>query len=207
MFAARPNARVPWRRTLAVILLPGPAWLLLLAATVHAAEPTSVYPEPPGDQERFITRFGVELVPLEADFPLRAIGAGVGTSVSCPVGALFSFVETWMAPPNGARVLGFDLHGHDASSDSQALFAFRVCQQPVGTPSPSAITTLLGSATNGSVVNGPFVTQLDLTAGNEIADGNSCRYLLRLRLSNQNQPCVGDGMQVHKVVMRYRAAD
>lgn len=205
LLAARPTARVPWRRVLAGTLLPGPAWVMLLAATAQAAEPTSVYPEPPGAQERFLTRFGVELVPLDPDFPLRAIG--VGTSVSCPVGAPFSFVETWMAPPNGAQVLGFDLHGHDASSDSQALFAFRLCQQPVGTPSPSAITTLLGSVTNGSVVNGPFVARLDLAAGNEVADGNSCRYLLRLRLSNQNQPCLGDGMQVHKVVMRYRGAD
>lgn len=183
-------------------VLPTLLALLALAAGAGAADgPTSVYPDPPGAQPRQLTRLGIELVPRNNGFHLQAVG--VGTSVSCPAGQPFGFVETWMAPPHGARLLGFDLFGRDTSAQDQSMFAFRVCQQPASSPSPSSETTLLGSATSMGLPSGNFAARIDLSAGNEIVDGNSCRYLLRVSLSSQNQPCLGNDMLVHKVAVRY----
>jgi hypothetical protein len=176
--------------------------LMLLAGHALADDSKSVYREPPGTQPREITRLGIEMVPVNAGFQLVASSAG--TSVSCPAGQPFSFIETWMAPPHGVQLLGFDFVGKDLSVQDQAMFAFRVCQSPINDPSPSAQTTSLGSVNGGNPLTGSFAVTLDLTANNEIVDAVNCRYLLRTRLSSQNQVCVGTDMALHKLVMRYR---
>ena len=179
-----------------------PLYLLLVAAQAVADDSKSVYLDPPGTQPREIARLGVEMIPVKAGF--RLIAAGVGTSVSCPAGQPFSFIETWMAPPHGVQLLGFDFVGKDTSVQDQAMFAFRVCQKPTSDPLPSAQTTLLGSVGSGNPLSGSFAVTLDLTASNEIVNGIDCRYLLRTRLSAENQVCVGADMELHKLVMRYR---
>jgi hypothetical protein len=182
---------------LAVVMAP---WVAL------ASDPASVYPEPPGSQERVFTRFGIELVALVPTVHLQASSGG--TSAHCPAGQPFSFFETWMAPPHQAQVLGFDFVGKDADSLSdQAMFAFRVCQNGGSVPPMATTSTLLGSVTSGNPFAGLFAQFLDLSGSNEIADSHLCRYLLRVRLSNQNDGCRGPDVELHKVVMRYRLAN
>jgi hypothetical protein len=176
--------------------------LLFLTGSAHADDAKSVYREPPGTQPREVTRLGIEMVAVNAGFQL--VASGVGTSVSCPAGQAFSFIETWMAPPHGVQLLGFDFVGKDMSVQDQAMFAFRICQRPINDPSPSAQTTVLGTVSSGNPLTGSFAVTLDLTASNEIVDAVNCRYLLRTRLSAQNQVCVGADMELHKLVMRYR---
>lgn len=178
-------------------------WLMVLAPPAAALGPSSVYPEPPGSQERLFTRFGIELVAVVPTVHLQA--GGEGTSAHCPAGQPFAFFETWMAPPHQAQVLGFDFVGKDADTLGEpAMFAFRVCQNGGQVPPMATSTTLLGSVTCGNPFAGRFAVFLDLSGSNEIADSHLCRYLLRVRLGNQNEACRGPDAELDKLVMRYR---
>lgn len=177
--------------------------LLLCASPGMADEPGVDYLNPPGTQVREFTRFGIEMVPVTAGFTLES--SGFGTSASCPPGEPFSYVETWMAPPHGVKLMGFGFVGFNINATNDlAMFAFRVCQSAIDQPVPSPTTTLLGTVTSGNPNLGAFAKNLDLSAGNEIVDARQCRYLLRARLSNEGNACTGTDMQIHKVIMRYR---
>lgn len=179
------------------------ALLMFVACLGQATDPEQNYPEPPGTQAREVARLGIEMVPVDSTFQLES--GSIGTSVRCPFGQPFSFIETWMAPPHGVQLLRFEFVGNDSNPvNDQAMFAFRICQSAIDSPSPSATATLLGSVTSGNPFSGGFAVALDLSATNEIVDAHQCRYLLRARLSSQNQVCTGADMEIHKIVIRYR---
>ncbi len=197
----RPWPGSPARRARSLLLS-----ALVLAPSLMAADPASVYLDPPGSQDRRFTRLGVELTALVPTVHLQA--SADGASVHCPAGQPFSFFETWMAPPHQAQVLGFDFVGKDDDAlNDQALFAFRICQNGGEVPPLSTTATLLGTVASGTPFSGRFAVVLDLSGSGEIADSQLCRYLLRVRLANQNQACRGPAMEVDKLVMRYRPAN